>query len=194
MARIVRRTTTPVATGERLVAHYSMQQLLEDGTVDILQCDLNRVRASPPSGRWERWPRRPDAKWPRMPARDPSIASPSCTWTRPCLSSSLRRSALARKRRSRALSARSDWASRPERTGISAGNSRPVRTTTNGAFGARISRDFRLEPACPRPLAVVFSVRTGSIFGGWDGNFPSFSPRNRAPVNQREASLFRTSQ
>ena len=43
MARIARRTTTPIATGERLVAHYSTQQLLEDGTVDILQCDINHV-------------------------------------------------------------------------------------------------------------------------------------------------------
>ncbi len=43
MARIARRTTTPIATGERLVAHYSAHQLLEDGTVDILQCDINHV-------------------------------------------------------------------------------------------------------------------------------------------------------
>ncbi len=43
MARITQRTTTPIATGERLVAHYSTQQLLEDGTVDILQCDINHV-------------------------------------------------------------------------------------------------------------------------------------------------------
>ncbi len=43
MRRIARRTTTPIATGERLVAHYSTQQLLEDGTVDILQCDLAHV-------------------------------------------------------------------------------------------------------------------------------------------------------
>ncbi len=43
MARIARRTTTPIATGERLVAHYSTQQLLEDGSIDILQCDINHV-------------------------------------------------------------------------------------------------------------------------------------------------------
>jgi galactonate dehydratase len=43
MAKIARKTTTPIATGERLVAHYSVQQLLEDGTVDILQCDINHV-------------------------------------------------------------------------------------------------------------------------------------------------------
>jgi galactonate dehydratase len=43
MAKIARKTTTPIATGERLVAHYSTQQLLEDGTVDILQCDINHV-------------------------------------------------------------------------------------------------------------------------------------------------------
>jgi galactonate dehydratase len=43
MARIARRTTTPIATGERLVAHYSVQKLLEDGSVDILQTDINHV-------------------------------------------------------------------------------------------------------------------------------------------------------
>jgi galactonate dehydratase len=43
MARIARRTTTPIATGERLVAHYSVQKLLEDGSIDILQTDINHV-------------------------------------------------------------------------------------------------------------------------------------------------------
>jgi galactonate dehydratase len=43
MARIARRTTTPIATGERLVTHYAVQQLLEDGAVDILQTDINHV-------------------------------------------------------------------------------------------------------------------------------------------------------
>jgi galactonate dehydratase len=43
MLRIARRTTTPIATGERLVAHYAVQKLLEDGAVDILQTDINHV-------------------------------------------------------------------------------------------------------------------------------------------------------
>jgi galactonate dehydratase len=43
MLRIARRTTTPIATGERLVTHYSVQKLLEDGAVDILQTDVNHV-------------------------------------------------------------------------------------------------------------------------------------------------------
>jgi galactonate dehydratase len=43
MARIARRTTTPIATGERLVTHYAVQKLLEDGAVDILQTDINHV-------------------------------------------------------------------------------------------------------------------------------------------------------
>ncbi len=43
MLRIARRTTTPIATGERLVAHYSVQKLLEDGAVDIIQTDINHV-------------------------------------------------------------------------------------------------------------------------------------------------------
>jgi galactonate dehydratase len=43
MARISRRSTTPIATGERLVAHYGCQQLIEMGVVDILQTDINHV-------------------------------------------------------------------------------------------------------------------------------------------------------
>ena len=43
MAKIARRSTTPIATGERLVAHYGCQQLIEMGAVDILQTDINHV-------------------------------------------------------------------------------------------------------------------------------------------------------
>lgn len=43
MLRIARRTTTPIATGERLVTHYAVQKLLEDGAVDIIQTDINHV-------------------------------------------------------------------------------------------------------------------------------------------------------
>lgn len=43
MARISRRATTPIATGERLVAHYGCQQLIEMGVVDIIQTDINHV-------------------------------------------------------------------------------------------------------------------------------------------------------
>ena len=43
MAKIARRTTTPIATGERLVAAYSCRELLELGVIDILQCDINHV-------------------------------------------------------------------------------------------------------------------------------------------------------
>jgi len=43
MARVARRSTTPIATGERLVASYSCQQLIEMGAADILQCDINHV-------------------------------------------------------------------------------------------------------------------------------------------------------
>jgi len=43
MARIARRSTTPIATGERLVAHYGCQQLIEMGVIDILQTDINHV-------------------------------------------------------------------------------------------------------------------------------------------------------
>ncbi len=43
MARISQRATTPIATGERLVAHYGCQQLIEMGVVDIIQTDINHV-------------------------------------------------------------------------------------------------------------------------------------------------------
>lgn len=43
MARIARRSTTPIATGERLIAHYGVRELVEMGIVDILQTDINHV-------------------------------------------------------------------------------------------------------------------------------------------------------
>ena len=43
MARIARRSTTPIATGERLVASFSCRELIEMGVVDILQTDVNHV-------------------------------------------------------------------------------------------------------------------------------------------------------
>lgn len=43
MARIAARSTTPIATGERLVAAYSCRELVEMGVVDILQTDINHV-------------------------------------------------------------------------------------------------------------------------------------------------------
>src|SRR4028119_474204 len=43
MARATRRSTTPIATGERLVSAYACTQLIEEGVVDILQPDINHV-------------------------------------------------------------------------------------------------------------------------------------------------------
>ena len=43
MAKIARRSTTPIATGERLVALYGCRELIEMGVVDILQPDINHV-------------------------------------------------------------------------------------------------------------------------------------------------------
>ncbi len=43
MARIARRSTTPLATGERLVAAFGVRELIEMGVVDILQTDINHV-------------------------------------------------------------------------------------------------------------------------------------------------------
>jgi galactonate dehydratase len=43
MQRIARRSTTPIATGERLVAAYGCRELIEMGVVDIIQTDINHV-------------------------------------------------------------------------------------------------------------------------------------------------------
>ena len=43
MRRIAERCTTPIATGERLIAAYSCRELIEMGVVDILQTDINHV-------------------------------------------------------------------------------------------------------------------------------------------------------
>ncbi len=43
MANIARHSTTPIATGERLVASYGCRELIEMGAVDILQTDINHV-------------------------------------------------------------------------------------------------------------------------------------------------------
>jgi galactonate dehydratase len=43
MAKIARRSTTPIATGERLVTSYGTRELIEMGVIDILQTDINHV-------------------------------------------------------------------------------------------------------------------------------------------------------
>lgn len=43
MAKIARHSTTPIATGERLVASYGCRELIEMGVIDILQTDINHV-------------------------------------------------------------------------------------------------------------------------------------------------------
>lgn len=43
MARIARRSSTPIATGERLIAPHGCRELLEMEAVDILQPDINHV-------------------------------------------------------------------------------------------------------------------------------------------------------
>ncbi len=43
MRKIAERCTTPIATGERLIAAYSCRELVEQGIVDILQTDINHV-------------------------------------------------------------------------------------------------------------------------------------------------------
>jgi len=51
MQRIARRSTTPIATGERLIASYGCRELIEMGVVDILQTDINHVGGI--SGLWK---------------------------------------------------------------------------------------------------------------------------------------------
>ncbi|MFN7998864.1 MAG: galactonate dehydratase [Bryobacteraceae bacterium] len=43
MMKIARRSTTPIATGERLIASYGCREIIELGVVDILQTDINHV-------------------------------------------------------------------------------------------------------------------------------------------------------
>jgi galactonate dehydratase len=43
MQRIARRSTTPIATGERLMAAFGCRELIEKGVVDILQTDINHT-------------------------------------------------------------------------------------------------------------------------------------------------------
>ena len=43
MARAVKSSTTPIATGERLIASYGFAELIEQGVVDILQPDIAHV-------------------------------------------------------------------------------------------------------------------------------------------------------
>jgi len=43
MAKIARRSTTPIATGERLVGLHGCRELVEKGVIDILQNDINHV-------------------------------------------------------------------------------------------------------------------------------------------------------
>ena len=43
MGKIARRSTTPIATGERIITHYNFRELIEKGLVDILQPDASHV-------------------------------------------------------------------------------------------------------------------------------------------------------
>jgi galactonate dehydratase len=43
MAKIARRSTTPIATGERLIASYGVREIIEMGVIDILQTDINHT-------------------------------------------------------------------------------------------------------------------------------------------------------
>lgn len=51
MMKIARRSTTPIATGERLIASYGCRELIEMGVVEILQTDINHVGGI--SGLWK---------------------------------------------------------------------------------------------------------------------------------------------
>jgi galactonate dehydratase len=51
MAKIARRSTTPIATGERLVGIFGVREICEMGVVDILQTDINHVGGA--TGLWK---------------------------------------------------------------------------------------------------------------------------------------------
>jgi galactonate dehydratase len=52
MQRAVRHSTTPIATGERLIASYGYTELIDLGIVDILQPDIAHVGAFRRCGRY----------------------------------------------------------------------------------------------------------------------------------------------
>ena len=93
MARIARRSTTPIATGERLVASYGCRELIEMGVVDILQTDINHVGGV--TGLWKvaAMANVSGSPWRRTPARGRSADWPPSTWMRPCPTFWSRRSA-----------------------------------------------------------------------------------------------------
>ncbi len=43
MKKIAARVKTPIATGERLVGHYQVRELVEQGVAKIIQTDINHV-------------------------------------------------------------------------------------------------------------------------------------------------------
>jgi galactonate dehydratase len=62
MARAVRHSATPIATGERLNASYGFAELIDLGVVDILQPDITHVGGVTGYGRCRRR-RRPVSGW-----------------------------------------------------------------------------------------------------------------------------------
>ena len=68
MARIAKRSTTPIATGERLIAAYSCRELVELGVVISFRPISITWVESPRFGRRQRWPKLPGSRWRRMPA------------------------------------------------------------------------------------------------------------------------------
>ena len=84
MGRVARRSTTPIATGERLVAAYGCRELIEMGIVDILQTDINHVGGVTGCGRSRPWQTSPTFRWRRMRAKDLSGGWLRCMWTLRC--------------------------------------------------------------------------------------------------------------
>ena len=85
MHKIARRSKTPIATGERLIASYGCRELIEMGVVDILQTDINHVGGI--TGLWKVGAARQafqTSPWRRMPAKVRSADSRRCTSMRPC--------------------------------------------------------------------------------------------------------------
>ena len=114
MAKIARRSTTPIATGERLIASYGCRELIEMGVVDILQTDINHVGGITAlwkvGGDGRRLRNLHGAACLRRPDRRPGD---DCTSTPPCRTSWFRRSAAGWSRARKTRSGRSGSGSPP---------------------------------------------------------------------------------
>ena len=91
MARIARRTSTPIATGERLIAPFGCREVIELGAADVLQTDINHVGGITALWKVAAMAEAADISWLLTPARARLVESPLCMLTLPFLISWSRR-------------------------------------------------------------------------------------------------------